>query len=678
MFTSTDMNVHDHIIMHGDLKDRNFVPDDISGRGFGVYTDSDGNRVIEADVLVGRLGARFSELKVYETEHLGGTFIYSNASIRISTVSDSVSGYICEFDTQNNTVKNKFQVGDGAFCQRHEDSGYRYYWMRVRAIGDSFIELDADDSDMSDFIPMAGDIVIQLGHISDPGRQNAIIISTSGTDAPRLSIYSGIDGFSLSGKDLGGWKYDIAKSEMLFYGYGSMYFGDISQDGHFISYDKASRTFRIQAAVSIGKGSSGLEDFDEWPDKQAQMDKVSDMLSKINDDTVLDKAEKYRLCSEWEKINGASSLSSIGSSGSYRSTLNIVASRDQSTNETDLVFGEAVLQFNTRSLKFNYWGTEGLTAAYFSLRDYLIEIELYKDEEFGGFDREKLSGLFTAYYDAQTILLNSSRPNENLRDQMAHKLGYTGWADLVECAAAGKTIIQGGYINTELIKAKAITAAMIAVEDLFAQDITATKLTLGEGCRIGSMLITAKGIGIDSTDVLGSLTISEQGIMSSGVLHGVDEQPTIATIGNCAGTAISALAGTAASLHCTTFNNKAIGLEVGADEDGAAIVCDRGMFAGLRPCLRCMEAGEICSLSSRDNVVITPSGTIGLPDIGFDRRAPFAQHIRIIHTSATLLEIDSSLDIVTIGSQSTTRTIASTKSEIIELIFNGSQWLRLS
>ena len=34
--------------------DKGFNRGDVSGKGFGVYTDSNGNRVVEADILVGR------------------------------------------------------------------------------------------------------------------------------------------------------------------------------------------------------------------------------------------------------------------------------------------------------------------------------------------------------------------------------------------------------------------------------------------------------------------------------------------------------------------------------------------------------------------------------------------------------------------------------------------------
>ena len=48
------------------------------------------------------------------------------------------------------------------------------------------------------------------------------------------------------------------------------------------------------------------------------------------------------------------------------------------------------------------------------------------------------------------------------RDEMAKKLGYSSYADMVSAASAGKTIIDGGYLRTLLIK----------VVDLLAQNIT--------------------------------------------------------------------------------------------------------------------------------------------------------------------------------------------------------------
>lgn len=55
-----------------------------------------------------------------------------------------------------------------------------------------------------------------------------------------------------------------------------------------------------------------------------------------------------------------------------------------------------------------------------------------------------------------------------LREQASKNLGYSGFAEQVQLATLGKTVIVGGYLNTELIKAKSIVADQLSVDDLAA------------------------------------------------------------------------------------------------------------------------------------------------------------------------------------------------------------------
>lgn len=62
---------------------------------------------------------------------------------------------------------------------------------------------------------------------------------------------------------------------------------------------------------------------------------------------------------------------------------------------------------------------------------------------------------------------------------LATQLGYSSYAEMAAQAAAGKTIINGGYINTLLIKAKAITSELIDVENLYVKNLDGANGTLG-------------------------------------------------------------------------------------------------------------------------------------------------------------------------------------------------------
>ena len=50
--------------------------------------------------------------------------------------------------------------------------------------------------------PSAGDHIVQLGNRTDATRQNAIILSTVGDDAPSIKQCKGINGYTLRNKEV--------------------------------------------------------------------------------------------------------------------------------------------------------------------------------------------------------------------------------------------------------------------------------------------------------------------------------------------------------------------------------------------------------------------------------------------------------------------------------------------
>jgi hypothetical protein len=63
------------------------------------------------------------------------------------------------------------------------------------------------------------------------------------------------------------------------------------------------------------------------------------------------------------------------------------------------------------------------------------------------------------------------------KNNVATNLGYTDYADMVAKATQGKTIIDGGYINTDLIEANSITASKIAAGTITATEIASDSIT---------------------------------------------------------------------------------------------------------------------------------------------------------------------------------------------------------
>lgn len=301
------MKILDNILFAGDIQDIAFTKGNFGGSGFGTYTDQDGNRVLETDILVARMGAHLNNLKVTDTEYMGGGFIFSSAGSEIVSVTDSDNSYRCLLKIKTGQNENRFQTGDGVFCQRYSNGTHRYYWRRVTAIGDDFIDLSkADCADGSD-TPSAGDTIIQLGHLTDSKRQSAIYITTEGDSAPSFTMYGDIDGFTLSSKELSGHRFDTVSGEMFSYGYGSFFYGD-HKSGHGIRYDRKKREFNISGNVTIGPGSSGLNNLSEWNDKQTQIDNA---LAKVG--SAIQTADQARATlDEWASDNVISPLEKEG------------------------------------------------------------------------------------------------------------------------------------------------------------------------------------------------------------------------------------------------------------------------------------------------------------------------------------------------------------------------------
>lgn len=266
-FSATDFRAP--VTFRDRITDYNFRQGDFGGYGFGVYTDPDGNRVVEADVLVGRTALRVNELIVNQAEYVGGQKIYSAAAMTVSKVESTATIWRCYFDNKQGAVRNMFLAGDLAFCQRFsgtEEGGYTTYWAKVTAIGSDYIELSKTDlMSAGSGSPAVGDNIIQLGNASDQDRQSAIILSSYGTNSPSIRLYHGITDYTLANKDIFGVEYDSTNHIPYFYNYGSMRLGaKKGEDGGYITYDHKSKELKINAIVNFLPQSTGLEQMESY------------------------------------------------------------------------------------------------------------------------------------------------------------------------------------------------------------------------------------------------------------------------------------------------------------------------------------------------------------------------------------------------------------------------------
>lgn len=277
-------------------------PDFVSGAlgtGFTVQRNADGTTYAEFDKILVRMKAVFQMLEILKTDVAGGEIVInSGPRMRVTRVERTgnvpayfsagqaayftggerayfASSYRLYFlaDDGDTAVRNLFRAGDLARCQTfdikegvHENVSNSFWWRLVTAVGEDWIEVsDTVCAEGSD-VPKEGDTVVQMGSDRDTDRQALIVLSAYGQGAPSLTMYQGIDSFSLSGKDVFSVGYDPVKKECFFNSYGRAYIGD--RNGRYYIRYSHSEGLEIKARRYL------LESGDE----------LSDTLSRIEQD----------------------------------------------------------------------------------------------------------------------------------------------------------------------------------------------------------------------------------------------------------------------------------------------------------------------------------------------------------------------------------------------------------
>lgn len=241
------------------------------GAGMSFYSDENGDSVGWIDKLYVRKKAIFQLLSIMETELAGASFMFNASGARATITkveridavpffysdgsakyySDGSRAYVqpsahgavyrCYFlaNDGEKAIENRFRVGNLVRSQSfniksgvYENVSNHYWWRLVTAVGDNWIEVSVNHCDEGSDIPKEGDVVVQLGDISDTDFQSAIVLSAYGDGAPSLIFYQGINSYSLSGKDIVTIGYDRVKKEGYFNVYGRTYLGNREQTNY--------------------------------------------------------------------------------------------------------------------------------------------------------------------------------------------------------------------------------------------------------------------------------------------------------------------------------------------------------------------------------------------------------------------------------------------------------------
>jgi hypothetical protein len=239
------------------------------GNSGGIFAiDANGKTYIETDMLKVRAKAYFETLEIINTNSIGGRQIITpGGSITCNKVVEGDTYYRCYFvnDADNTPIENRFKVDDQALSQDfnikegiYENVSNHYYWRKVVAIGEDYIDLSKTDADVSSDVPKAGDVICQLGNKTDKTRQNAIIFSAVDFYSPSITLYAGIDNYSYVNKEYVSYGVDKTTNEAFFNVYGRMYVGDRNKTSYMQYSEKDGLQIKgkLQIGTTIGSGQT--------------------------------------------------------------------------------------------------------------------------------------------------------------------------------------------------------------------------------------------------------------------------------------------------------------------------------------------------------------------------------------------------------------------------------------
>ena len=178
--------------------------------GVSIYQDEQGAWHIDAEYLHVHRKLTAEEVEIMKTSHIKGKIVNSAGSFVVSKIERIVGAWRCYFrqeDADGRRIYNSMQVNDLALCETFNlvDAGGQlsnHYWhRRVKAVGTDYVDI-ADNTNVDDYasgsdVPQVGDEVVQLGNLTVPERQSAIIQSAAGEDSPYFKIIKGINSFAL-------------------------------------------------------------------------------------------------------------------------------------------------------------------------------------------------------------------------------------------------------------------------------------------------------------------------------------------------------------------------------------------------------------------------------------------------------------------------------------------------
>ncbi len=312
----------------------------IGKNGSGITVLENGMSQAVVDYLYVKVKAVFDELEVKKKTYVGGEQVISHAGMKCNRVDELDDVYRCYFKEEEDgiEIENQFTPGSLAIAQEcniktgiSHHVGNRYYWRLVTAVGENYIDLSKTvcDPNVENDVPVAGDDIIGLGHLTDITRQAAIILSSVNETSPSIIFYQGINSFSLAGKEVIGLGFDKSTGHAYINVYGDAYIG-AKDESTYIRYTQKGGV-DIKGMFHIEQGSTGWKNMEGLPD---EIQAAADLAQKAQD--AIDNAA----------VGSVNLLRNSGFTGNY--------------SPADLNFNtELSAKSEVYSDKLNYWSNSG-------------------------------------------------------------------------------------------------------------------------------------------------------------------------------------------------------------------------------------------------------------------------------------------------------------------------------
>lgn len=304
--------------------------------------DQMGKTHLTTDYLYVRLKAIFETLQILNVDTIGGKLVISPAgSIRvayvdrikidapvfkhdentdvwsISQVEDAEGNlvnetlnqevYRCYFlgEQDGEEIDNKWKVGDQAQAKTfnvkkgtYHKVENSYLWRLVVNVSSDTVDIDGKkyhyvdlsqiDFDSGSDAPAPGDVLNQLGHrLNDTQRQTALVLNAVDNYAPSITLYAGVNYYTLLNKEY--VEFGVYNGKAFFNVYGDMYIGDKGENPKtYIKYKNGK--INIKANLEIGS-SIGDKDLDQYIKENGGVDEET-VNNLINNSQLIKDLQK--------------------------------------------------------------------------------------------------------------------------------------------------------------------------------------------------------------------------------------------------------------------------------------------------------------------------------------------------------------------------------------------------